>query len=558
MLSSRLMVVILGCHLIFDSMEASAGIDIPGGFETSAGMKKHRNEPEEFGQCSLATFWEEQLGVVNVYAFLDVTWKYSYKQTVMLKLLKERLEKNGFTDILFFVVAAPPDFLPDTLEEEIEKAAWKEISMLEQRELQDMDEKWIHKALKDSDPTELLVLHDNPELRIWEKFHASRDQILVIDRCGRLTYQVIVPWSILYFPYVKAAILSTYKEDPCGLCDLSPVANETNGHQEEEEYKPETTTELNLINTEIPEEYSIFESSFDDREDFNATESVNATRSSLEPVTFKFIDFDADGNSSSKGSDVEESPVAEFVTMSDLPDVTTTEINNFEVGTESVGRGEISSSSSSSSLVDAPVTQDSIKSLVPIRIIMRAPHVHTDGQRASNKENYLVLKTGDPNYHEHIKPGWNAGLQDDQNEDPRGKGKTENQRNITELAERQSTNRLIKFIYDKDESPGLYGEVADYWRNSEDDEESENNDNQANVTHTTQPSVMDENLEENYSVTESSTDFVPKSDEVNETEVNSFVKEDEGMEVNSADESRNKLLTHYNRLLPWIYYVLVK
>jgi len=40
-------------------------------------------------------------------------------------------------------------------------------------------------------------------------------------RCGKLTYHVIVPWSILFFPYVKAAILSTYKEDPCGGCDVS-------------------------------------------------------------------------------------------------------------------------------------------------------------------------------------------------------------------------------------------------------------------------------------------------------------------------------------------------
>lgn len=40
-------------------------------------------------------------------------------------------------------------------------------------------------------------------------------------RCGKLTYHVIVPWSILFFPYVKAAILSTYEEDPCNGCDVS-------------------------------------------------------------------------------------------------------------------------------------------------------------------------------------------------------------------------------------------------------------------------------------------------------------------------------------------------
>jgi hypothetical protein len=38
-------------------------------------------------------------------------------------------------------------------------------------------------------------------------------------RCGRLVYQVISPWSLLSYPYVKAAILSTYNDDPCGPCN---------------------------------------------------------------------------------------------------------------------------------------------------------------------------------------------------------------------------------------------------------------------------------------------------------------------------------------------------
>lgn len=57
-----------------------------------------------------------------------------------------------------------------------------------------------------------------------------KSNILVNDsfkllRCGKLTYQVIVPWSILHFPYVKAAILSTYNDEPCGPCDI--VRNST-------------------------------------------------------------------------------------------------------------------------------------------------------------------------------------------------------------------------------------------------------------------------------------------------------------------------------------------
>lgn len=38
---------------------------------------------------------------------------------------------------------------------------------------------------------------------------------------------------------------------------------------------------------------------------------------------------------------------------------------------------------------------------VPIRIIMRAPHFH---ENDSQKHTYLVLKLGDPDYHEHLDP----------------------------------------------------------------------------------------------------------------------------------------------------------
>lgn len=41
-----------------------------------------------------------------------------------------------------------------------------------------------------------------------------------------------MPWSILHYPYVKAAILSTYKDDPCGKC---PV--EDSSQEESEEYE---------------------------------------------------------------------------------------------------------------------------------------------------------------------------------------------------------------------------------------------------------------------------------------------------------------------------------
>lgn len=41
---------------------------------------------------------------------------------------------------------------------------------------------------------------------------------------------------------------------------------------------------------------------------------------------------------------------------------------------------------------------------------------------------------------------------------------------------KKTLNDNGQYIYDKDESPGLYGEVADYWRNYKEDEENQPTD----------------------------------------------------------------------------------
>lgn len=43
----------------------------------------------------------------------------------------------------------------------------------------------------------------------------------VIDPCGRLAYIIYFPWSSIQNPFVKAAILSTVYDAPCGPCHVS-------------------------------------------------------------------------------------------------------------------------------------------------------------------------------------------------------------------------------------------------------------------------------------------------------------------------------------------------
>lgn len=42
----------------------------------------------------------------------------------------------------------------------------------------------------------------------------------VFDPCGRLTYIIYYPWSTIQRPFVKASILSTNFDHPCGKCEV--------------------------------------------------------------------------------------------------------------------------------------------------------------------------------------------------------------------------------------------------------------------------------------------------------------------------------------------------
>lgn len=59
---------------------------------------------------------------------------------------------------------------------------------------------------------------------VWEILEGDKDDFLVYDRCGFLTFHIVLPYSFLHYPYVEAAIRATYHKDICN-CSLS--ANST-------------------------------------------------------------------------------------------------------------------------------------------------------------------------------------------------------------------------------------------------------------------------------------------------------------------------------------------
>lgn len=58
----------------------------------------------------------------------------------------------------------------------------------------------------------------------WPVLGMGNNQAYIIDECGRLTYIIVPPWSHAQFPYVKAAVLSTLFDVPCGDCEVRMFA----------------------------------------------------------------------------------------------------------------------------------------------------------------------------------------------------------------------------------------------------------------------------------------------------------------------------------------------
>lgn len=346
-------------------------------------------------------------------------------------MLKDRLERSGLPEALFFVItssASPSSDLEKTAEDEIEREAWQGVAPVEAMELSSglLPVESLDKVIS----PDIFVIEDTDELGIWKELRGSRDQVLVIDRCGKLAYQVIVPWSILHFPYVKAAILSTISGDPCGPCDAYADVVELNNPTND----LELTTEINTA-TNFPD-YSLVS------QDNNKNEDEN--------------------------------------NAAELPS---------------------------------------------LRIIMHAPHYHVNSDPDKNHE-YLVMELDKPDYHGHL------DVATYETADPNNESKNS--------AEKMAKTWLHSIAFGNDESPGLYGEVADYWRDGGEAVKIEQ------VVFSGDGGTEQEAI----SVTPPGdfTDFTDSTETVT-----SFVH------VTVEEEaSRSRLIAHYSRLLPWIYYILDK
>uniref|UniRef100_I3JR88 Selenoprotein P N-terminal domain-containing protein n=1 Tax=Oreochromis niloticus TaxID=8128 RepID=I3JR88_ORENI len=75
--------------------------------------------------------------------------------------------------------------------------------------------------LKRSAPTGVPVFQQQPfQNDVWEALDGDKDDFLVYDRCGLLTFHIVMPYSFLHHPFVEAAIRATYQKNICN-CTVS-------------------------------------------------------------------------------------------------------------------------------------------------------------------------------------------------------------------------------------------------------------------------------------------------------------------------------------------------
>lgn len=76
------------------------------------------------------------------------------------------------------MIAPPPDLIEDKTKDDYEIEAWRKISAT--YEMEDIVN--ANDFLFKDSRSEIIFFQDDPQYRTWEKFRASKDQVVIIDR----------------------------------------------------------------------------------------------------------------------------------------------------------------------------------------------------------------------------------------------------------------------------------------------------------------------------------------------------------------------------------------
>ncbi|KAK5919243.1 hypothetical protein CgunFtcFv8_023149 [Champsocephalus gunnari] len=122
--------------------------------------------------------------------------------------LRDKLNRSNLTDVSFMIVNER-DAMSRAMYWELKRKAALGVPVYQQGPLQD---------------------------DVWEALDGDKDDFLIYDRCGLLTFHIVLPYSFLHKVYVEAAIRATYLKNICNC-----TANHTLSSGKNTLMKNETT-----------------------------------------------------------------------------------------------------------------------------------------------------------------------------------------------------------------------------------------------------------------------------------------------------------------------------
>ncbi|XP_046400261.1 uncharacterized protein LOC124166671 [Ischnura elegans] len=337
---------------------------------------------------------------------------------------------------------------------------------------------------------------------IWDLLGAVKDDILIFDRCGRLTYHVIMPWSMLTYPYVKAALLSTYYDEPCGPCN-----DTVNSHYEQEhrhQAHPDGKDEASHVNASYTERLLLHSS----RQRIEQPQPMSPTHY-------------PSPNSTAEGEEIETSVMAPPTKAHEELDLGVNGTTMSSEGEETSGM--IAAQRENTTEAGEDQSEHTNGEGLPINIIIRYPHSHQNPEGNFEKHDYLVMKTGDPTYHGHL-----MDMEMENRQEETTRSANHQQRNAIRREESgEGSNR-------KSRPPQDYP----LWRNTWD--VHRNRTSAARGVNMVRKRVEEEDLREG------AVNYQGAADS----------SEEESEEGVDAELLKQRMIEHYRKLLPWVNYTL--
>lgn len=220
-----------------------------------------------------------------------------------------------------------------------------------------------------------ISVYPNPlnENGTYAMYGLKEFQVYVLDRCSRIAYIIEPPWSLIQYSYVKAAVLSTLYDRPCGECDVDNFLNSSLPAQKMAELQQMPTT-TSTTSTSTTTTTTSTESSSSSSTSESDLRPYDDSTESEEPVSIE------------EYSEPPESTTTEEILLyrSNITDVNVTEDEDDPFANLTVTGPELS---------------------IPLKIVIPSIHIHYDQPREDgssyDKYSYVIFQSDNPSVHQH-------------------------------------------------------------------------------------------------------------------------------------------------------------